>query len=254
MQSISVITVCFNAQKTIGDCIESVRNQTLVSEHVIIDGVSTDGTLDVVERYTRELAKVVSEPDRGVYDAMNKGVINASGDIVGILNADDMYYDDDVLLRVSRVFERDDVDACYGDLVYVDLLATNRVTRYWKSSEYSENKFYWGWMPPHPTFFVRRSLYEKYGLFRLDLGSAADYELMLRFLLANKVKATYIPHIQIKMRTGGVSNVSMRNRILANKMDRKAWQVNGLEPYSWTLTVKPLRKLSQWWRRPPPIK
>ena len=177
---------------------------------------------------------------------MNKGIAMATGDIVGILNADDYYPSNDVLEKVTEQFKDPTIGACYGDLLYVDAENTEKVVRTWKSGDFEPEKFYWGWMPPHPTFFVRRELYEKFGGFNLGLGSAADYELMLRFLLKNHVKAAYIPEVLVRMRVGGVSNASFANRIKANRMDRKAWGVNDMRPYPWTLIAKPVRKLVQW--------
>jgi glycosyltransferase involved in cell wall biosynthesis len=202
--------------------------------------------MDIVERHSGSLTKVVSEPDMGIYHAMNKGLRLATGDVVGILNADDYYPSDDVLAKVIEAFSNPDVDACYGDLVYVDSKDASKVVRFWRSGDYNSRKFHWGWMPPHPTFFVRRSVYQKYGLFNLELGSAADYEIMLRFLLKHRLKAVYIPQVLVHMRTGGVSNATVANRLKANKMDRKAWSVNGLRPYPCTLWLKPVRKIGQW--------
>jgi glycosyltransferase len=212
-----------------------------------MDGGSADPTLDIAYRYGNQL-RIYSEPDRGIYDAMNKGIEMARGDIIGILNADDYYPTRDVLSRVEEAFEDESVQACYGDLVYVDEKDTSKVKRYWKAGEYDAKKFYSGWMPPHPTFFVRASVYEKYGLFNLELGTAADFELMLRFLLKHEIKAAYVPMVMVHMRTGGASNASVSNRLAANRNDRKAWQVNGLKPYPWTFTMKPLRKVGQWWK------
>ena len=148
------------------------------------------------------------------------------------------------------MFENPAVQACFGDLVYVDAENTDKVVRYWKAGDYDAGKFYRGWMPPHPTFFVRASVYEQFGMFNLELGTAADYELMLRFLLKHGLQAAYIPMVMVAMRTGGKSNASISNRLAANKMDRKAWRVNGLKPYPWTLTMKPLRKVGQWVVKP----
>ena len=174
----------------------------------------------------------------------------ATGEVIGILNADDYYSDNTILSRVSEVFTDPDVQACYGDLVYVDSKDTSKVKRYWRAGDFAPKKFYSGWMPPHPTFFVRSSVYEKYGLFNLDLGSAADYEIMLRFLLKHQINVAYLPMVMVHMRTGGVSNASVSNRLAANRMDRKAWEVNDLNPYPWTLYAKPLRKVGQWFVKP----
>jgi glycosyltransferase len=195
------------------------------------------------------LAHVIAGPDKGIYDAMNKGITVASGDIIGILNADDFYADRDVITHITSAFEDDSVDACYGDLEYVDSFLTGKVIRYWRSGDYRPERFYHGWMPPHPTFFARRTLYNKYGSFNLSLGSSADYELMLRFLLKHGAKAVYIPEVLVRMRTGGVSNASLSNRLRANRMDRLAWRINGLHPKPWTMYMKPLSKLNQFCRR-----
>lgn len=243
---ITLITATCNAATTLKESLSSVSSQTFHEvQHIIIDGESIDATISVASRFPH-ISRIVSEPDNGVYDAMNKGIRLAEGEIVGILNADDFYSSSDVLGKVVKVFENPAIDACYGDLVYVDYSNTEKIVRRWKSGAFEAKRFYWGWMPPHPTFFVRRSVYERYGLFNLELGSAADYEIMLRFLVKHKVNAAYISEVLVKMRTGGVSNASWRNRLIANRMDRKAWQVNGLKPYPWTLYMKPLRKISQW--------
>lgn len=256
---ISIITATYNAAATITDCLTSVNTQTVPVEHIIVDGASTDKTLDLVRRLSPR-ARVLSEPDNGIYDAMNKGIRLATGEIIGILNADDYYASPDILATVAAVFTDPVVEACYGDLDYVrspgrsqdvvsEELPSYKVVRYWRSDPFCRSRFLWGWMPPHPTFFVRKEAYERYGLFRLDMGSAADYELMLRFLFKNQIRAVYIPQVLVKMRVGGVSNASLTNRIKANRMDRRAWEVNGLKSYPWTLLMKPLRKLPQFLRK-----
>jgi len=243
---ISVVTTVLNHVEAIKDCLESVSRQNLPIEHIIIDGGSTDGPLDIIASYHSHLARVISASDNGIYDGMNKGLGLATGDIIGLLNADDLYAGPDILAKVAKVFNEEHVDSCYGDLVYVHPNDTEKVIRYWRSGSYGVRKFYWGWMPPHPTFFVRRSIYERYGLFNLALGSAADYELMLRFLVKHRITTAYIPEILVKMRSGGMSNASLKNRLLANRNDRLAWEVNGLKPYPWTLYLKPLRKVGQY--------
>ena len=249
MVKISVITVVRNGADTISTCIRSIQSQTISVEHIIIDGGSTDRTLEIIEEYKSCIALVVSEPDNGIYDAMNKGLRLASGDVVGISNADDFYADLEVLERVADVFTDQEVDSCYGDLVFTDFKDTNKIFRYWRTGEFKSEKFKWGWMPPHPTFFVRREVYEQYGGFNIELGTAADYELMLRFLFKHGISTNYIPRVLVKMRVGGKSNATLYRRLVANRMDRKAWTVNGLKPYPWTLWMKPLRKIPQWWQR-----
>jgi len=173
------------------------------------------------------------------------------GEVVGILHADDVYASSSVLDQVAEVFQNPNVDACYGDLCYVrESHVQTKVVRYWRSGEFNSRKFYMGWMPPHPTFFVRKSVYDKYGLFNLNLGTAADYELMLRFLVKHRINPSYIPEVLVHMRTGGMSNASVSNRFKANRMDRRAWKLNGLKPYPWTIPMKPIRKVSQWLKKP----
>lgn len=247
MKSVSIITTVYNGSSTIADCIRSVDSQSASDvEHVIVDGCSEDNTLEIVGKYSSLSRRCISERDSGIYDGMNKGIKLATGEIIGILNADDFYANSDVIQNVQDVFQQYDIDACYGDLCYVHPSEVGKIIRYWRSGEYDPHKFYWGWMPPHPTFFVKKRIYDKYGCFNLDFGSAADYELMLRFLVRHGVRAKYIPKVLVKMRAGGASNASFKSRIEANKMDREAWRENQLQPYPWTTTLKPLRKIGQW--------
>jgi len=268
--SMSIITAVRNGAATIGHCRESVRRQALAAEHVVVDGQSSDATLEILRAQSGPGLVVVSEPDRGVYDAMNKGITRATGDILGILNADDLYASPQVLPQVAAVFEDPAVDSAYGDVVYVRastgapntgegplgqrdgefVLPEERPVRHWTAGKMRPRSFWWGWMPPHPAFFVRRRVYEKLGRFRLDLGTSADYELMLRFLVKHRITTRYIPETLVKMRVGGISNASWRNRLAANRNDRRAWAVNELRPFPWTLWMKPLRKLPQWMCRP----
>jgi len=248
---ITIITVVRNGVGTIADCMASVGQQVYHDiEHIVIDGGSTDGTTDVIREKGKHLARFITEPDGGIYDALNKGLRLATGEVIGILHADDLFASAQVLSQVGRLLSDDATDVCYGDLLYVDRNDTSKVIRYWRSGQYGPRSFYWGWMPPHPTFFVKRTVYEKHGLFDPVMGSAADYELMLRFLLKNNVRAAYIPEVLVKMRVGGTSNASLANRLRANRNDRNAWKVNGLRPYPWTLLLKPARKIPQYFTRP----
>ncbi|MBS0286862.1 MAG: glycosyltransferase [Proteobacteria bacterium] len=215
---ISLITVSFNSAKTIAQTIESVLAQDYPNiEYIIIDGASTDGTQDIVKQYAHNITIFKSEPDKGIYDAMNKGIQLATGDLIGMLNADDVYANEKVISLVAKCFENNAVDACYGDLIYFQDKEPNKVLRYWKSSDFKRGLFSKGWCPPHPTFFVRRKIYLQYGLFNTDYPMGNDVELMMRFLEKERIQSRYIPTVLVKMRAGGVSNKSMRNIFIQNK-------------------------------------
>lgn len=244
---ISIITVVFNGAATIRQCIESVLGQDYpLIEYIVIDGNSTDGTQEIVRSYGNRIQKFVSEPDAGIYDAMNKGIDAASGDVVGILNSDDFYAYHSVLSDVAKAMSANDFQGCYGDLQYVDSTNETLVKRKWVSGNYKPGAFLNGWMPPHPTFFVKKDVYKKHGKFSLSLGSAADYELMLRLIHKAGIKIAYIPKVLVRMRIGGVSNSTLKNRLAANRNDLKAWKTNNLTPRFYTLWLKPLRKIFQF--------
>ena len=250
MPDLTIVTPSLNAAAVIGDCLRSVELQSLPAEHVVVDGYSSDATAALVAARGGRVRLLQAAP-QGIYAAVNTGIRAATGDIIGVLHADDFYPLPRVLERVAGVFADPAVGACYGDLCYVDADDPARVVRYWRAGAYRAARLRHGWMPPHPTFFARRDLYARLGLYREDLGTAGDYELMLRFLFKHGVHVAYIPEVLVHMRTGGASNASWRARLEANRMDRRAWRVNGLRPWPWTTLAKPLRKLSQWWRRPP---
>ncbi len=245
---VSIITIAYNSAETIEDTIVSVINQDYANiEYIIIDGGSTDDTLKIVEKYREKIAKIVSEPDKGIYDAMNKGIDNATGDLVGILNSDDIYADDKVISDIVQKIGNH--DSIYADLVYVKRDATDEVTRFWKSGAFKKGAFKSGWMPPHPTFFVKKECYDKYGTYNLALKSAADYECMLRLLHKHEISVTYLPRVITKMRVGGQSNVTLANRLKANKEDRMAWEINEIKPKFYTLHMKPVRKIGQFLKK-----
>ena len=244
---VSIITVTYNSALTIEDTIQSVLEQTYPNiEYIIIDGESTDDTLQKIEPYSDKLSKFVSEKDSGMYDALNKGIKLATGDIIGILNSDDFYTDKFVIEEVVKIFLEEHSDAVYADLQYVDSNHTNKIIRNWKSGNYKPGDFLYGWMPPHPTFFVKKDIYRKFGNFSMELKSAADYELMLRFIHKHQIRLSYLKRVIVKMRAGGMSNSSLKNRMRANKEDRKAWSMNQITPRFYTLWFKPLRKILQY--------
>jgi glycosyltransferase len=246
---ISIITVSYNSAATIRDTLQCIAAQDYPDiEHIIIDGQSKDNTLEIVNEFPH-VSKIICEKDNGLYDAMNKGIKAATGNIIGILNSDDIYAHDSVLSNVMRLFEIAGTDTIYGDLQYVRPDNLNKIVRTWQSGKFKRANFYYGWMPPHPAFFVRRNVYDKAGLFSTDLRSAADYELMLRILLKHKYSTAYLPEVLVKMRAGGLSNASLRHRINANKEDRQAWKLNELNPYFFTLYFKPLRKIFQFLKK-----
>jgi len=244
---VSIITVCYNSNDTIESTIQSVVSQNYNNiEYIIVDGLSTDDTLKIVEQYKSKISKVISEKDNGIYDALNKGITAASGDIIAILHADDFYANENVISKVVNEFIQNNVDAVYGDLQYVDKQDTKKIKRNWISGVYQKQNFLKGWMPPHPSFFVKKECYDKFGLFNTTLKSAADYELMLRFLYKHNCSVVYIPYVLVKMRVGGKSNASLINRIKANREDKMAWKINGLSPGIFTFIRKPLSKLGQF--------
>lgn len=244
---VSIITITYNSAATLKETIESVVNQTYSNiEYIIVDGLSQDNTLSIVNNYKDKISKVVSEKDKGLYDALNKGINLATGDLVGILHSDDFYTHPQVIEHVVKALQEDNADAVYADLYYVDRNDTSKIFRKWKSGHYKHGMFYKGWMPPHPTFFAKKSCYQKFGMFNLNFNSAADYELLLRLIHKHQIKLAYLPEFIIKMRVGGKSNQSFSNRLKANQEDRKAWKVNDLKPKFYTLYVKPLRKIVQF--------
>jgi glycosyltransferase len=243
---VSIITATYNSASTIRDTLDSVAKQTYSDiEHIIIDGLSNDNTLEIVKEYSH-VTKVISEKDKGIYDAMNKGIQYCTGDIIAILNSDDFYASNRVVKDALNEMKRFDTDTLYGDLEYVEKNDITKVVRKWQSNQYKKKNWLNGWMLPHPTFFVRKEVYEKYGAFDLTLKSAADYELMLRFLYRYNVSTTYLPYVLVKMRTGGQSNMSIANRYQANLEDRMAWKKNGLKPNFYTTYWKPIRKVIQY--------
>ncbi len=245
---VSIITVVYNGESTINDTIQSILSQTYTDiEYIVIDGGSKDKTLEILDKYKEKISVIVSEKDNGIYDAMNKGLNLASGEIIGILNSDDVYLDCNVIQRFVTAFkENSKLESCYTDLIYVDKHDLNRVIRYWKSRKYYSNFFQDGHVPPHPTLFLKKSIYTKYGLYNIDFKVASDYEFMLRILKLQNVESNYLPFISVKMRLGGESNKSITNIIRGNIEIFRAWKLNGVK-FPFLLFPKRLyRKLMQF--------
>lgn len=227
---ISIITVTYNCVSVLSDCLNSVASQTYNNiEHIVIDGASTDGTLSLLNSKKHQLDTLVSELDEGIYDAMNKGIKIAKGDIIGFLNSDDFYANNEVISKVVSEFKKEpSLDACYADLIYVNQLNTSKIVRYFKSREFKQGLFSKGWCPPHPTFFARRSVYERFGNFDLNFRIASDVELMMRFLEIHKINSRYIPEVWIKMRMGGTTNKNIKNIWAQNQEVISSFDKNGL--------------------------
>ena len=243
---VSIITATYNSAATVADTLASVQMQTYASmEHIVIDGKSSDDTLLIIDK-AGHVEKLVSENDNGIYDAMNKGIQLATGDIIGILNSDDFYAHERVIEEVVDLFEKAGCDAVYGDLIFVHPDNPKKILRKWIAGGYDNNLFLKGWMPPHPTFFIRRELYQQFGNFNVSLKSSADYELLLRMMYMHKIKVAYLPHVLVHMRSGGQSTKSLGNRIKAHKEDYAAWGINNLKPRWYTLLLKPIRKIKQF--------
>jgi len=243
---VTIITVSLNSAESVEACIRSVIRQTHREiEYISVDGRSEDGTLDVINKYRDHFAARLCEKDDGIYEAMNKGLALAGGELVGFLNSDDVLAADDIIARVVEVVAGGRLDSCYGDIVYVDPTDSGRTIRYWKAGPFDAGNIKKGWMPPHPAFFVRRSIYQRFGGFNLAFPVIADYEIMLRFLYKHRISSSYLPRIILRKSTGGISKPTLPNVIRNNAACHKAWIANGLRP-SWKIFArKILSKLIQ---------
>lgn len=247
---ITIITVAFNAAHTIADTLASVATQTHPDvEHIVVDGASTDGTVDVVERQGAHVARLISEPDQGIYDAMNKGLRVATGDVIGLLNADDVYVDGKVLARVASTMEHERLDALFGDAEFVSPERPDRPLRRYRSKRFRPDRIGWGWMPAHPTLFLRRQVYERFGLFRTDYRIAGDFELVARVFHGDTLKYRYVPEVMVRMRTGGNSTSGWRNTLLLNREMLRACRENGIETNVLKILSKYPHKLLEFVRR-----
>jgi glycosyltransferase involved in cell wall biosynthesis len=226
---ISVVTAVYNRADTVGQAIASVQAQVYPHvEHLIIDGGSTDKTMENVRKYTRAAMRVISEPDEGIYDALNKGIANSTGDVIGVMHSDDFFANAFVLNKVAQEFADPAVGAVYGDLDYVSASDPTKVVRHWKSGNFSKNRLRWGWMPPHPTLFLRRDVFVRLGSYDTSYRIAADYDAILRFLGKGGVRARYIPEVLVKMRVGGESNKSLDRVIRKSREDYRALRSSGM--------------------------
>lgn len=217
MKKISIITVCYNSDDTIKDTLKAIESQDYHNiEYIIVDGGSTDNTIELIKN-SPAVTQYISEPDQGIYDAMNKGINMATGDIIGTLNADDFYFNQHVLSKVAASFQDETVDAIYGDLVYVNRVKTDEIVRLWKAKPFVSGLFKKGWVPPHPTFFARKEVYDNFGSFNLKYKLAADFELLFRMIEVNQIKVHYLPEVLVKMRLGGATNKNISNIIKQNK-------------------------------------
>ncbi len=248
---ISVITAVYNDAETIEDTITSVAGQTYPNvEHIIVDGMSTDNTLSIVDRHRSDIAVVISEKDSGIYDAMNKGIAAATGDVVGILNADDMYEHDQVLARVAEIFSDPEIDACYANLVYVDRKDLTKIVRYWTSRPFTPGLCFKGWLPAHPTFFVKKTVYDQCGGFDLDYKIQSDFELTLRLFELHRIRSTYVPEIWVRMRMGGTTNKSLMNIIKGNLESYRACKKHQMKVSPMFFVTKIGARIPQFFRRP----
>lgn len=241
---ITIITVCYNSATHIEDAINSVANQEYNNiEHIVIDGNSNDGTQKILEKCSNRLKYWISEDDNGIYDAMNKGLKQATGEVVGILNSDDFYFDDQVISKVVNAFLDIKIDATYGDLIFVDPRNTLKTVRTYSSEKWHPNKFAKGYMPAHPTFFVRRKYYEEYGYFETDYSIAADYEMLIRLLYVHKLNYMYLPMKMVKMRKGGVSSNGIKSNFTLNNEIIRACRKHGIKTSAIKIYPKYFRKI-----------
>ncbi|AFI05016.1 glycosyltransferase family 2 protein [Helicobacter cetorum] len=247
---VSIITASFNSEKTIRDTIESVLNQSYENiEYIIIDGKSTDNTLKIIQEYGNKITRIVSEPDRGIYDAMNKGIKLASGDIVALLNSDDFYTHSDVVEKIVHIFENQCCDSVYADLVFVNPNNLEKVVRYYESGEFKPKSLLYGVVPAHPTLFIKKEIYERYGLYKTDYKISADFEMIIRLFVKEQMSFAYLKEVIVKMRTGGASTNGLKSLILRNQENIRACKENGIQANWFSMLLKYPRKILGLFKR-----
>lgn len=242
---VSIITATYNSAATIRDTLESVASQTYVDiEHIIIDGASKDDTLEIVKQFPH-VAKVISERDKGIYDAMNKGILAATGDVIGLLNSDDFLTRNDSIENIVNTLIETKSDSVFGDIKFVSQADLSKVVRYYSSKEFKPNKFEWGYMPAHPTFYTYKKFYDEFGLYKLDYKICADFDFLIRLLYTHRLSYTYIKKDLVTMRTGGVSNINLKSRYILNKEIVRACNENGIKTNLLKVSLKLFNKLSE---------
>lgn len=247
MIKISIITAVLNGERTLNDCLSSISQQKDVNvQHIIIDGGSTDHSLSIINHYPH-IQTVIINNKISLYEALNKGIEKATGEVIGMLHCDDTFTSKFILNKVSRCFENKSIDAVYGNLVVVDKKNSSKVIRKWTAGNFHYNALKMGWMPPHPTLFIRKTIFQKYGLYNTNLSIASDYELIIRFLFRHKIPVKYLNYPLVVMRNGGISNQTFKNRWIANREDLKAWKLNKLPNPPLLRILKPLRKIFQFY-------
>lgn len=243
---VSIITSVFNNEETIEETLNSVLSQDYNDiEYIVIDGASTDRTCEIVKKYLDHVDVFISEPDKGIYDGLNKGIKVATGDIISFLHSDDIFYDKTTISEVVSAFQHYNTDSVYGDLVYIDKKDSNKIVRYWKSGRFSKKKLKYGWMPPHPSLFVKKHIYEKFGIFDTSFKIAADYDVVLRFFGTANISTVYVEKVFVKMRTGGESNRDIKNLLKKTMEDYKAMKKNNIGGI-YSLTLKNISKIPQF--------
>ncbi|EFT2973544.1 glycosyltransferase [Escherichia coli] len=243
---ISIITATYNSEKTLLDTLLSLEKQTYPDiEYIVVDGASNDNTIKLIKSNCTKVSKIICEPDKGIYDALNKGIQAASGDVIGFLHSDDLLAYDDAIADIAKTFEITGCDAIYGDLEYVAINDTTKRIRLWKSGSFSRFKMKVGWMPPHPSFYMKRKCYRQFGCFSLDYRISADYDSLLRYILKQRISIEYLPKVLVKMRVGGISNRSVSSMVKKSMEDIRVMNQNGII-WPIALVYKNISKLPQF--------